>query len=91
MMLTIIADYHDDPFELVGRRDRFMAPEFSSMIASDERSGSVLLIPERRTLTVSSSARDYERIRIFNQKGNLLGTMTCSTRGVVSWVEPRRA
>jgi hypothetical protein len=90
-MLTIIADYHDDPFELSGRRDRFTAAEFSVTIGSGERSGSIVLIPERRTLTVSGSPPDYERIRIFNAKGYLLGTMACTATGLVSWSESRRA
>jgi hypothetical protein len=90
-MLTMIADYHDDPFELAGRRDRFSAAEFSSTIGRDERSGTIVLMPERRTLTVSGSPKDYERIRIFNEKGHPLGTMAASTTGAVSWVEPTRS
>ena len=87
-MLMIIADRHDDPYELSGRRDRFPPAEYSSMIALGERSGTVLLMPERRTLTVSCSPGDYQRIRIFNAKGTLLGTMACSTVGLVSWSAP---
>jgi hypothetical protein len=90
-MLTIIADCHDDPFELAGRRDRFTAPDFSSMIEPGARSGNIVLMPERRTLTVSGSPKDYERIRIFNDKGHLLGTMACAVSGVVSWIEPKRS
>jgi len=89
-MLMIVADYRDDPSELAARRDRFTATEFSSTIASGERSGSVLLMPERRSLTVSSSPADYERIRIFNEQGQLIGALTCSATGLVSWSDTRR-
>jgi hypothetical protein len=88
-MLMIIADYHDDPYELAGRRERFTAEEFSSLIDLGGCSGTVLLMPERRTLTVSSSAKDYERIRIFNENGRLIGTMAHSALGLVSWTAPR--
>jgi hypothetical protein len=89
-MLMIIADYHDDPYELSGRRERFTAAEFAFTIELGKRSGSVLLIPEKRSLRVSSSSKDFERIRVFNENGNLLGTMACSPTGTVSWVAPQR-
>jgi hypothetical protein len=85
LMLTIIADHHDNPLELTGRRDRFTAAEFAPTVAPDARSGSVRLVPQQRTLAVSSSAQDYQRVRVLGADGALLGTLACSPDGHVSW------
>jgi hypothetical protein len=84
-MLVIIADAYDDPSELAARRDRFTSLEFSYSVATDERSGIVLLLPEGRPLKVGGALEDYVRIRVFNGVGLGLGSMVCSGDGRVTW------
>ena len=85
----MIADGHDDPLELVARRDRFSVTTFSPEVAPDRQSGIVLLPGERR-LRVSHSREDYLRVRVFSDSGLLLGTMACSAGGLVEWSQPSR-
>ncbi len=84
-MLLIVADDHDEGLELSVRRDRFKCAEFSYTVAPDERSGIVLLLPDKRALRVSSTSDDYERVRIFDNAGILVGTMICAQDGRVTW------
>jgi hypothetical protein len=87
-MLLVVADGYDDPLELSRRRDRFRCAEFSYSIAHNGNSGSVVLLPEGRALTVSGPSAGYVRIRVFDSAGNLLGSMSCSDDGRVSWSTP---
>jgi hypothetical protein len=87
-MLLVVADRYDDGLDLSARRDRFTCSDFSYKIAADEKSGTVLLLPDRRTLTVSEVAVDYARIRVFDEKGSLQGAMTCAPEGRVTWSRP---
>ena len=89
-MLIVIADFHDDPLELVGRRDRFCCETFTQSIASDQVRGILVLEPKTRTLRVSHSREDYYRVRIFSDSGALLGTMACVANGAVDWSAPTR-
>jgi hypothetical protein len=84
-MLVIEADGYDDPLELSGRRDRFTCEGFSHSIADDGRSGFVVLLPQWRALMVCGSSPGYVRIRVIDSAGKLLGSMTCSGDGRVSW------
>lgn len=84
-MLLIVADDHEEGLELSVRRDRFNCAEFSYAVAPDERSGTVLLLPDKRALRVSSTRDDYERVRIFDKEGILVGTMICAQDGRVTW------
>jgi hypothetical protein len=43
------------------------------------------MFPEGRALTVSGPAVGYVRIRVIDSEGKLLGAMTCSDEGRVSW------
>jgi len=84
-MLVIVADSYDDPPALSRRSDRFICADFSYSIAHTGRSGIVVLLPQGRTLTVSGPAVGYVRIRVIDSEGKLLGAMTCSDDGHVSW------
>jgi len=87
-MMIAIADYHDDPSELVGRRDRFYCNTFTQNITSDSVLGVLVLQPLPRTLKISHSREHYERVRIFADSGFLLGTMVCVPEGLVEWSAP---
>ena len=84
-MLVIVADGYDDPLALSRRTDRFICEDFSYSIAHNGKSGIVVLLPEERALTVSGPTVGYERIRVIDSEGKLLGAMTCSDDGHVSW------
>jgi hypothetical protein len=84
-MLVIMADGQDDPLGLSARRDRFTCDGFSYSIADDGRSGFVVLLPQWRPLMVSGSSPGYARIRVIDSGGKLVGSMTCSDDGRVSW------
>jgi hypothetical protein len=84
-MLVIMADGHDDPLELSARHDQFTCDGFSHSIADDGRSGFVVLLPQWHPLMVCGSSLGYVRIRVFDSEGKLLGSMTCSGDGRVSW------
>ena len=87
-MLVIVADGYEDALELGARRDRFTCSEFSYSIAPDERSGVLLLLPERRAVIVSSNPADYTRAWVFTPKAALVGIMTCELSGRVRWLNP---
>jgi hypothetical protein len=84
-MLVIVADGYDDPPTLSRRSDRFICEDFSYSIAHNGKSGIVVLLPEERALTVSGPTVGYVRIRVIDSEGKLLGSMTCSDDGHVSW------
>jgi hypothetical protein len=84
-MLEIVADGYEDALKLSARRDRFTCEGFSHSIADDGRSGFVVLLPQWRPLMVCASSLGYERIRVIDSEGKLLGSMTCSGDGRVSW------
>jgi len=52
------------------------------------KSGIVVLLPEERALSVSGPRMGYARIRVFDNAGNLLGSMFCSDDGHVNWFTP---
>ena len=85
-MLVVVADGYDDPLELSARRDRFTCTDFYYSIAHNEKSGIVVLLPERRALIVSGPAVGYVRIRVIDSSGLLVGSMSCSGDGHVTWV-----
>jgi len=87
-MVVIVADGFDDGIELSARRDRFTCADFSYTIAPDEHSGVVLLLPERRTLTVSGAWVHYVCVRVYTPAGRLLGSMACALDGRVTWSAP---
>lgn len=87
-MLTIIADDHDDPLDLRIHRHRFVADAFEPSVATDGRSGGILLLPKRRALRVSGAPKDYERVRVFGEDGFLIGALVCSADGRVTWTTP---
>jgi hypothetical protein len=84
-MLEIVADGYEDPLKLSARRDRFTCEGVSHSIADDGRSGFVVLLPQWRPLMVCASSLGYVRIRVIDSAGKLLGSMTCSDDGRVSW------
>jgi hypothetical protein len=84
-LLVIVADGYDDPLALSRRTDRFICEDFSHSIAQNGKSGIVVLLPEGRALTVSGALVGYVRIRVIDHEGRLLGAMTCSDDGLVSW------
>jgi hypothetical protein len=84
-LLVIVADGYDDPLALSRRSDRFICEDFSYSIAHNGNSGIVVMFPEGRALTVSGPAVGYVRIRVIDSEGKLLGAMTCSDEGRVSW------
>jgi hypothetical protein len=85
------ADDHDDPLDLRIHCHRFVADAFEPSVATDERSGGLLLLPKRRVLRVSSAPKDYERLRVFGEDGFLIGTLACSEDGRVTWSTPKRS
>jgi hypothetical protein len=80
-----VADGYDDPLALSRRSDRFICEDFSYSIARNGDSGIVVMFPEGRALKVSGPALGYIRIRVIDSEGKLLGAMTCSDEGRVSW------
>jgi hypothetical protein len=84
-MLVVVADGYDDPLELSARRDRFTCAEFYYSIALNEKSGIVVLQPEKRALIVSGPTIGYVRIRVFDSSGILVGSMSCNDEGHVTW------
>ncbi len=89
-MFTVYANRSGPPLELTARRDTFSAGRFSWDIAPDCRSGTLTLGPESRSLRVGSGPEDYERVRVFDASGELVGTLALSAAGVVTWSTPVR-
>lgn len=87
-MLLVVADAYSDSVDLAARRDWFRCVEYVQAIASHEKSGVVLLLPQKRELKVSSAPGDYSRIRILDAEGVLHGVMECATDGRVRWIQP---
>jgi len=89
-MFLAIADYHERPLELASLRDRFIAASFSHALALGGHSGTIVLEPQGRTLHVGGEPERYARVRIFTDKGVLVGIMSCSADGQVRWQEAVR-
>ena len=87
-MLEIVADAFDDALDLSVRRDRFICEDFSYQIAPNGMSGIVVLLPERRTLIVSSAPVGYVQIRVIDSEGTPLGLMTINAEDRVVWSAP---
>jgi hypothetical protein len=85
LLLVIVADGYDDPLAPSRRTDRFICEDYSYSIAHNGKSGIVMLLPEGRALIVSGPLVGYVRIRVIDSEGRLLGAMTCSDDGHVSW------
>jgi hypothetical protein len=82
----IYADRLDSqPHSPVGR-EGFTALSFSHALSDDRQSGMVTLQPGTRIIRVGVG--DYERVRIFGENGALVGAMTRSPYGQVSWSTP---
>ena len=73
------------PNALLGR-EAFTALSFSHEISDDRQSGAVTLRPDARILQVRTG--EYERVRVFGEDGGLVGAMTRSPYGQVSWSAP---
>jgi hypothetical protein len=84
-MLVVVADGYDNPLEPSARRDRFTCTDFYFSIADNEKSGIVVLLPERRALIVSGPSVGYVRIRVMDGAGLLVGAMSCGGNGHVAW------
>jgi hypothetical protein len=87
-MLVVMADAYDDALDLSVRRDRFTCADFSYDIALNGMSGSVVLLPEGRTLIVSDASVGYVQIRVIDSEGTPLGSMTLNAEGHVIWSTP---
>jgi len=87
-MFLVIADYHDRPLELSTRRERFAADSFSHAIALGGYSGTIVVEPRNRSLHVGAEPEQFARVRIFTDKGELVGTMSCQADGQVRWLRP---
>jgi hypothetical protein len=86
-MLEVVADAYHDSLELSGRRDRFTCADFTYSIALNGMSGVVVLLPEGRSLIVST-ALGYERIRVIDSEGTPIGTLGLNADGRVIWSAP---
>jgi hypothetical protein len=87
-MLTVLASGHGDSQELASRRDRYTCAAFSHALASDCRSGTVVLEPDNRILRIGFAPADYESVRIFLEDGRLVGSMRRLATGFVAWAQP---
>jgi hypothetical protein len=87
-MLTIIAEGYDEPLDLVERRDQFTCEAFSYSISEQRTIGFITLLPQGRSLTVSSPVIGYVRVRVMDDAGTPVGTMTCGPDGRVYWSVP---
>jgi hypothetical protein len=67
-------------------REGFTALTFSHKLSDDKQSGTVTLEPGARAIRVGVG--DYERVRIFGEDGVLVGAMTRSPYGQVTWSAP---
>jgi hypothetical protein len=87
-MLVIIAEGYDEPLELSVRRDQFTCESFSYSISEDRTIGFITLLPQGRSLTVSGPVIGYVRIRVIDEAGTPIGSMTCGPDGRVHWSVP---
>ncbi|HET9107637.1 MAG TPA: hypothetical protein VFN79_10655 [Steroidobacteraceae bacterium] len=85
---TVFADRHGSAAELTGLRQSFTAAAISHDISVDRRHGIVTLAPQGTTLRVGGEADEYARIRVVNRSSGLIGTMSCSPDGIVTWRIP---
>jgi|SRR5215475_2100506 len=85
VLMVVVADAHDEGLDFTGRRDRFTCTDFTYTIAPDERSGTVLLLPENRSLRVGEAISDYARVCVFSTAGKPIGCMTCALDARVTW------
>lgn len=85
MVFTVFADRYGPAAELPGLRQSFTAAAVSQAVSVDRRHGVVTLAPEGTTLRVGSEADEYARIRIVERSSGLIGMMTCSPDGIVTW------
>ena len=90
-VFTVFADGYGPQRELAERRQSFTARSVSHDISHDRRHGVVVLRPQGVILRVGSDADDYQRIRILDSRGTVVGTLRCSADGEVSWVAARTA
>lgn len=88
LIFTIFADRYGPAAELAGLRQSFTAAAVSHAVSVDRRHGIVTLAPEGTTLRVGSEADEYERIRVVERSLGLVGTMRCSSDGMVTWLTP---
>jgi hypothetical protein len=85
---TIFADPYGPAAELSGLRQSFTAASITHGLSVDRRHGIVTLAPEGISLRVGSEADEYQRIRIVDEAMELVGTMSCSPDGTVTWRVP---
>lgn len=82
---TIFADRYGPAAELAGLRQSFTAASVTHAVSVDHRHGIVTLAPEGITLRVGSEADEYQRIRVVDRSSGLIGIMSCSPDGIVTW------
>lgn len=85
LTFTVFADRYGPAAELDGLRQSFTAASVSHAVSIDRCHGIVTLGPQGMTLRVGSEADEYARIRIVTSSHGLMGTMSCSPDGIVSW------
>lgn len=88
---TVFADRHGPAAELTGLRQSFTAAAITHDISVDRRHGIVTLAPHGTTLRVGGEADEYARIRIVERSSGLIGMMSCSPDGTVTWRIPTPA
>ena len=84
-VLTVFADRYGPAAELAGLRQSFTAAAVSHAVSVDRRHGIVTLFPQGIALRVGGEADEFARIRIVAQSTGLVGTMSCSPDGTVTW------
>ena len=85
-MFLIYADRLGPQPNALPGREAFTALAFSHELSDDRQSGTVTLQPATRILRVGTG--EYERVRIFGEDGGLVGAITRSPYGHVSWSAP---
>ena len=85
-MYIVYADRKADPAH--AERRAFEAEAFSHALAPDRASGTVSLQPGGTVLRVGGATGEYQRVRIFDQRGSLAGAMILAD-GIVGWTVPR--
>ena len=85
---TVFADRYGPAAELTGLRQSFTAASVSHAISVDRRHGIVTLAPHGTTLRVGGEADEYARIRVVERDSGLVGTLSCSPDGTVTWRIP---
>ncbi len=85
---TVFADRHGPAAELTGLRQSFTATSVAHAISVDRRHGIVTLAPHGTTLCVGGEADEYARIRVVERASGLIGTLSCSPDGTVTWRIP---